>query len=351
MMFVLYYAFKFAQEAKSAVIRSLSSSMNYPSFFFLHIFLWQTCKRKEKNSLQFSWQSRPVLLADSPAYQQTLEAEKSTLEAIKPPLTAVLLTLFQFRGFSKYGCKQQEACLYIFHCPLSAATLSRVFHRFLPFPADTQVISRDFLLFFGCFNLLKHGWRTDSKMSGGISQPAARIMLPTSSLRSIHQVVAYYAFSPNFLVKVQRKLKKKHVQTCSLQKDQTSFSLTVSKKTIHLTFFSDINGWENSPCLALPNALPSFLEPLACSTWIAWIPKLAKLIICDFTTCSRYSVPKIYVWIPSPKLKLLEKWGLFGFFLVFFPSCSSRTVGLSFVQDQKPCLNNFKSCVRCAARA
>ena len=147
MMFVLYYAFKFPQEAKSAVIRSLSSSMNYPSFFFLHIFLWQTCKRKEKNSLQFSWKSRPVLLADSPAYQQTLEAEKSTLEAIKPPLTAVLLNIFKFRGFSKYGCKQQEACLYIFHCPLSAATLSRVFHRFLPFPADTQVISRDFLFF------------------------------------------------------------------------------------------------------------------------------------------------------------------------------------------------------------
>ena len=174
----------------------------------------------------------------------------------------------------------------IFHCPLSAGTLSRVFHGFLPLSSRH---SGDFSRFFCCFNLLKHGWRTDSKMSGGISQPAARIMLPTSSLTSIHQVVAYYVFSPNFLVKVQQKLKKK--KTCSnmffAKRSNFLFSKCFKKKqSISLSLVTSMDGktlhvWRcQTPCP------PSFTP----SPVVLGLPGRSESV--DFPTCSRYSVPK-----------------------------------------------------------
>ena len=167
-------------------------------------------------------------------------------------------------------------------------------------------------------------------MSGGISQPAARIMLPTSSLTSIHQVVAYYVFSPNFLVKVQQKLKKK---TCSnmffAKRSNFLFSKCFKKKqSISLSLVTSMDG-KTSTCLALPNALPSFLHPLACSTWIAWTPKLAKLRICGFPHLLKVFCRKtLCVDSITPNSNCWKNEGVvFGF--------SSRTVGLRFCPGSK----------------
>ena len=225
------------QEAKSAIIKCLFNELSISFVSFISS-SDKPAKGRRKTAYNFHGKvdlssSQIVPLISRPrnipwfldGSLQAFEAEKFTLEAekfqkklpsVKPTLTGVYRISLNSGDLLNMDVSNTRSLGMVINCSLP--TVSSYFKScFSSFPPLSSRHSGDFsrfFVFFGCFNLLKHGWRTDSKMSGGISQPAARIMLPTSSLRSIHQVVAYYAFSPNFLVKVQRKLKKnmfKHV--------------------------------------------------------------------------------------------------------------------------------------------